>query len=161
MLVEVESSVSGFAPHHQQTRLVITVKSEQLPSWQPPSLDEFLADIEDRRQQPILHNCNDLLTATNYLHETGQVDDPVEVIEARRMALDRSGIYADCTPSMAWNYHFGDKEAFYRGRFAQVEALNPLFESSPDRSRQRPKRLAAEAAPKVWKGLSPRKRQRR
>jgi hypothetical protein len=95
------------------------------------------------------------------LEETGQVDDPVELIEARRMALDASGIYADCTPTMAWNYHFGDKEAFYRERFAQVDALNPLFESSPDVSRRRPKRPAAEAASKAWMGLGPRKRQRR
>lgn len=130
-------------------------------TWRPPSFDEFLADIEDRRHQPILHNCSDILTATNYLEETGQVDDPVELIEARRMALDASGIYADCTPTMAWNYHFGDKEAFYRERFAQVDALNPLFESSPDVSRRRPKRPAAEAASKAWMGLGPRKRQRR
>jgi hypothetical protein len=124
-------------------------------------LDEFLADIRERKHQPILHNCSDLLTATNYLEETGQVEDPVELIEARRMALDAGGIYADCTPTMAWNFYFGDKEAFYRERFAQVEALNPLFESSFDVSRQRPKRLAAEAAPKAWMGLEPRKRQRR
>jgi hypothetical protein len=81
-------------------------------------LDEFVADIEDRRHQPILYNCSDLLTATSYLEETGQVDDPVELIEARRMALDVSGIYAYCTPTMAWNFHFRDKEAFYRERFA-------------------------------------------
>ena len=131
------------------------------PTWRPPSFDEFLADIEERRHQPILHNCTDILTATNYLEETGQVDDPVELIEARRMALDASGIYADCTPTMAWNYHFGDREAFYREKFAQVRALNPLFGSPPDVSSRRPKRPAAEAASKAWKGLSPRKRQQR
>jgi hypothetical protein len=129
-------------------------------TWQPPSLDEFLADVEHRRDQPILHNCSDLFTATNFLEETGQENDPVELIEARRMALDTTGIYADCTPIMAWNFHFGDKEAFYRERFAQTRARNPLYQFS-DVSRQRSKRPAAEAASKAWLGLSPRKRQRR
>jgi hypothetical protein len=112
-------------------------------------LAEFLADIKDRKHQPILHNCSDLLTATSYLEETDQVDDPVELIEARRMALDATGMYADYTPTMAWNFHFGDKEVFCREIFAQVEALNPLSESSPDVSRRRPKRPAAEAASKA------------
>ncbi len=142
-------------------RSSLTQPSPPQPAWQPPSLDEFLADIEDHRHKPILHNCSDLFTATKHLEDTGQADDPVELIEARRMALDTSGIYADCTPTMAWNFHFGDKEAFYRERFAQVRAQNPLFALSSDASTQRPKRRAAEVAPKAWIGLGPRKRQRR
>ena len=103
-------------------------------TWQRPSLDEFLADVEDRRHQPILHTCSDVLTATAYLEETGQAEDPVEP---------------------------DDKEAFNKERIAPVEALKPFFESSHDISRQGPKRLAAEAAPKAWMGLEPRQRQRR
>ncbi|KAF1815596.1 hypothetical protein P152DRAFT_455300 [Eremomyces bilateralis CBS 781.70] len=51
-------------------------------------------------------------------------------------------------------------QAFYAEKFAQVDAQNPLF-GSGDVRRQRPKRAAAETASNAWKGLSPRKRQRR
>jgi len=95
----------------------------------------------------------------NYMAETGQKDDPLELIEARNMALDTSGVFASCTPIMAWNYHFRNKEAFYAERFAQVNTQN-TFESQ-DVPRQRPKRAAAVTASDAWKGLSPQKRQRR
>ncbi|KAF2729526.1 hypothetical protein EJ04DRAFT_515838 [Polyplosphaeria fusca] len=64
------------------------------------------------------------------------------------MALATEGLFASCTPTMAWNYHFGDMEAFYTERFADEPA-------------QRLKRAAAIAAPDAWKTLSPRKRHRR
>ncbi|KAF1811092.1 hypothetical protein P152DRAFT_459972, partial [Eremomyces bilateralis CBS 781.70] len=51
-------------------------------------------------------------------------------------------------------------EAFYDERFAQVNAQNALLQSQ-DVRRERPKRAAAETASNAWKGLSPRKRQRR
>lgn len=92
--------------------------------------------------------------------ETGQEDDPTELVQARHMALTTEGLFASCTPRMAWNYHFGDREAFYAERFAQVNTQNSLLESQ-DIARQRPKRATAETASSAWKGLGPRKRQRR
>lgn len=73
------------------------------------------------------------------------------------MALATEGLFASCTPTMAWNYHFGDIEAFYAERFAQVDAQNALVEPQ-DEPTPRPKRAAAMAAPDAWKTLSPRKR---
>jgi hypothetical protein len=101
-----------------------------------------------------------MMAAANFWAETGQENDPVELVEARNMALATRGLFASCTPTMAWNYHFGDMEAFYAERFAQVDAENSLAESQ-DVPRQRPKRAAAATASEAWKELSPRKRQRR
>jgi hypothetical protein len=94
----------------------------------------------------------------SYLVETGQEDDPPELVNARDMALATTGVFANCTPTMAWNFCFGDKEAFYSERFAQVQAQN-LIHHSMD-SNQRPKRAAAQKASAAWDGLHPRKRQR-
>lgn len=60
---------------------------------------------------------------------------------------------------MAWNYHFGDMEAFYNERFAQVDAKNAPVEPQ-DVPTLQPKRVAGVAALEAWKGLSPRKRRR-
>jgi hypothetical protein len=98
------------------------------PIWQHPTLEEFLADVEDRRNQPVLYNSNDMILATNFLAETGQDRDPAELVEARNMALAKQGLFASCTPTMAWNYHFGDIEAFYAERFAQVNAQDAVVE---------------------------------
>ncbi|KAF1807855.1 hypothetical protein P152DRAFT_305144 [Eremomyces bilateralis CBS 781.70] len=84
----------------------------------------------------------------------------MELVEARNMALATRGPFTSYTPTMVWNHQFGDIEAFYTERFAQVDARNQLF-SSPDIGRERPRRAAAEMASNAWKGLSPRKRQRR
>ena len=54
-----------------------------------------------------------MIAATNFLAETGQEEDPAELVEAQNMALATQGLFASCTPTMAWNYHFGDMEAFY------------------------------------------------
>lgn len=122
-------------------------------------MQEFLADIERRRSQPVLYECYEMIAVTNFWRETGQEDDPVELIEARNMALATEGLFASCTPTMAWNYHFGDMEAFYAERFAQVDAQNALIEPQ-DVPRPRPKRAAAMAASDAWKTLGPRKRPR-
>ena len=100
-----------------------------------------------------------MMSATNYLTWTGQEEDPAELVEARNMALATQGLFASCTPTMAWNYHFGDMEAFYAERFAQVDAQNALVESG-DVSSPRPKRAAAVAAPEAWKSLGPRRKRR-
>ncbi|KAF1808451.1 hypothetical protein P152DRAFT_213623 [Eremomyces bilateralis CBS 781.70] len=135
-------------------------RSPLQPTWQPPSLEEFFTDIERRRLQPVLYNCSNFGTVTNFLAETGQENDPIELMEARNMALATRGVYTSCTPTMAWNYHFGDMNDFYAERFAQVGAQN-FISRSQDVRRQRPKRAAAERASNAWKGLSPHKRQRR
>ncbi len=60
---------------------------------------------------------------------------------------------------MAWNYMFGDKDAFYAERFAQVRAQSLIDQSEePDR---RLKRAAAQKASATWDELRPRKRQKR
>ncbi|XP_014549998.1 hypothetical protein COCVIDRAFT_32171 [Bipolaris victoriae FI3] len=135
--------------------VAVSVTMAPSPVWRPPTLEEFLADIEGRRSQPVLYQCNDMMSATNFLAETGQEEDPIELVEARNMALATQGLFASCTPTMAWNYHFGDMEAFYTERFAQVDVQNALAERE-DVPKPRPKRAAAVAASKAWKSLGPR-----
>jgi len=77
-----------------------------------------------------------------------------------RVSPSRTGEDAQTSNRMAWNYHFGDKEAFYAERAAQANARNSLNDSQ-DVPRRRPRRAAAEMASDAWIGLSPRKRQRR
>src|SRR6266567_5265223 len=69
-----------------------------------------LADIEYRRAQRVLYDARDFDTFNKFLDETGQEREPAKLIEARNMALATEGIYADCTPTMAWNCVFGDKD---------------------------------------------------
>jgi hypothetical protein len=95
----------------------------------------------------------------NFLAETGQDDDTAELVEARNTTLATQGLFASCTPTMAWNYRFGDMEAFYAEKFAQVDAQNALVEGE-DVPTRRPKRAAAVAAAEAWKSLGPRKKQR-
>ena len=73
------------------------------------------------------------------------------------MALATEGMFASCTPTMAWNYHFGDMDAFYTEKFAQVDAQDIRIEPR-DVPRQRSKRAAAATASEAWKGFGPRKR---
>jgi hypothetical protein len=135
-------------------------QSSPQPAWQPPSLEEFLADIEHRWseiRQPELNVAN-MSGYFNYLKETGQQGDPPKLVEARRMALDTTGLFADCTPTMAWNFHFGSMEAFHTERQARLEAQNGFLGSLDT---PRPKRAAAAMASDAWIGLSARKRKRR
>ncbi|CAN9448765.1 unnamed protein product [Alternaria alternata] len=143
--------------------IAVSVTAASQPAWQPPTLEEFLADIAGRRSQPVLDQYNDMMSATNFLAQTGQQDDPAELVEARNMALATEGLFASCTPTMAWNYHFGDMNAFYSERFEQVDAQNAIAEPQHEpqhEPRQRPKRAAAAAASEAWKDLGPRKRTR-
>jgi len=119
-----------------------------------------LADIEHRwseTRQPELNVAN-MGGYFDHLKETGQQGDPPKLIEARQMALDTTGLFADCTPTMAWNFHFGSIEAFHTERQARLQAQNGFLGSLDTR---RPKRVAAATASEAWMGLSPRKRQRR
>lgn len=79
--------------------------------------------------QPVLYKCNDMISATNFLAETGQEEVSAKLVEVRNMALATQGFFASCTPTLAWNYHFGDMEAFHAERFAQVDAQNVPIES--------------------------------
>lgn len=139
--------------------VAVTVTVASPLAWQPPSLEEFLADVAGRQSQPVLYQYNDIMSATNFLAETGQQDNPAELVEARNMALATEGLFASCTPTIAWNYHFGDIEAFYAERFTQADTQNAIDERE-DASTPRPKRAAAVAAPEAWKSLGPRKRRR-
>ncbi|KAJ5025156.1 hypothetical protein J3E73DRAFT_392398 [Bipolaris maydis] len=44
--------------------------------------------------------------------------DIKKLVEARNMALATQGLFTSCILTMAWNYYFGDMEAFYTKRFA-------------------------------------------
>lgn len=144
-------------------------------SHAPPSLEEFEADIRRRRFNPDLQECEDPVALANFLRDSRQENDSIELVVARQMALDTTGIYADCTPRMAWNYHFGDKDAFYAERFDRIRAKNAfagahvastqhLKRSTPEVDTHdvpsRPsKRVAAEKASNAWTGLIGRKGQ--
>jgi len=148
------------SPHSSPPMAVaVSVTVAPPPTWRAPLLQEFLPDIESRRSQPVLYKINDMIAATNFLIETGQEEDPVELVEERNMALATEGLSASCTPAMAWNYHFGDMKAFYTERFAQVRAQNALLEPL-DAPTPRPKRAAEMAVPGACKTLGPRKRHR-
>ena len=99
------------------------------PAWQPPTLEEFEEDIRRRQRDPVVRGCGDPATLHTLLEATGQEDDPIELVLAREMALDTTGVYADCTPRMAWNCHFGDKQAFWDERAARVRARDPFSEA--------------------------------
>jgi hypothetical protein len=146
-------------------------------AWKPPTLEEFLADIEFRKSDAPFRRYNNFSAFHQMLEDTKQAEDPMELISAREMALESAGIFGNVTPTMAWNYHFGDIDAFYTERDAQAKAQAALFNPLPDfelndpsehqesrrleKSPPRPKRAAALAASDVWIGLSPRKRQKR
>lgn len=89
------------------------------------------------------HDCSHQL-------EPGQEQDREELMEARNMALATEGLFASCTLTMAWNYDFGDMEAFYAEIFAQIDAQNALIEAQ-DVATRRPKRTVAMAASEAWK----------
>ena len=61
------------------------------------------------------------------------------------MALDIIAIYTNYTPRIAWNFYFGDKEAFYTKRSARIRARNP-FSEAPLASSRPLKRAAPEEA---------------
>ena len=109
----------------------------------------------------------DMNAFSRFVEKTGQQDDPTELIVAREAALATTGPFMDWTPRMAYNFHFGDKDAFYDESFAQararqLSAATPAQASTtPAQTTSRPKRRAAEQAPAAWAGLSPRKRRRR
>jgi hypothetical protein len=75
--------------------------------------EEFLADIEHHKSLQIEGNFKDPETLYKYLLATRQENDPQELVLARQQVLETTGIYADWTPKMAYNFHFGDRLAFY------------------------------------------------
>jgi hypothetical protein len=152
------------------------------------TLEEFLAGLERYKSSKPEGGASatDFNSFQRHLVETGQQDDPIELIVAREAALATTGPYAEWTPEMAYNYHFGDREAFYTAQAAQVRARHPFLASSAQpashsedlaarkarlqarhsranliQPTRPPKRAAAERAPDVWAGLAQRKKQRR
>jgi hypothetical protein len=95
----------------------------------------------------------------NYLAQTGQEDDPREIVHAREMALATAGLFSDCTPTMAYYLATGNNNAFIRER-NRVRASEGVSNSEVSAHRA-PKRAAALKASTVWAELSPRKRQKR
>ena len=161
------SSSSTTTVRFSSPESVVTISVSVSPRtrrWQPPTLEEFEADIERRRSQPVLRDCSDIGAVERHLKETGQEHDHPRLVVARDMALAQTGLYADCTPRMAWNLEFGDKEAFYSERVAQIRARDNISEPQhvpQKRFSKCPMRATAQKAKEAWKDLSPRKRQRR
>lgn len=142
---------------------------------------EFIVDLNRQKLLNLNPSRTDFNSFQRTLAETGQQDDCAELILARQQALSRTGPFADWTPKMAYNYHFGDLEAFYTESFARARANHPFnsistppppppptaaattLEASSQASTapRRLKRAAAEQASAAWAGLSPQKRQRR
>jgi hypothetical protein len=91
-----------------------------------------------------LQEYNNPATLADFLRETGQENDPDKLVLAREMALD-TGIYAECTPRMAWNFCFGDKKDFFAEKAAQNRARD-VFSQAPLVSSRPPKRTAPEEA---------------
>ena len=92
------------------------------------TLDEFLTDLERHKSLKTKGRASatDFNAFQRLLAETGQQDDPVELIVAREAALATTGLFAEWTPEMAYNYHFGDREAFFAESFAQAQARHSL-----------------------------------
>jgi hypothetical protein len=138
----------------------ITVASPVQAVRKPPSLEEFLADIECRRarQQRPLGDFRDPNELASALAETGQENDSADLIEARNIALATTGQWADYSPTFAWNFLFGDKTAAYREMMdrnaAKAEGWLQGASTKP------PKRAAAVAASGAWMELTPRTRRR-
>jgi hypothetical protein len=148
----------------------VTSSPRQAP-WQPPSLEEFEADIRRRQLQLTLQQRSNPVTLASCLRDTQQEGDTEELLAARNMALATTGIHSEFTPRMAWNFYFGDKRAFHDEFYTLISTSNPVVPSAnvsgtiqdpvvPIEASRRPKRAAADRAPAVWAGLSPRKRPR-
>jgi hypothetical protein len=121
--IAVSVPVTITAPVSAPITVSVTItspqQSPQQSSTYPPTLEEFIADIERRKSQPS-RAYEDPNSLASYLSDTSQEDDPLTLVSARDMALATTGLFATCTPIIAWNYAFSDKEAFYTKRFAQV-----------------------------------------
>jgi hypothetical protein len=129
-------------------------------------MEEFLADVKRRQGQsrPVYRNPAEY---ARYLASTGQENDPLQLVSARQMALS-GGPLGNYTPTMAYNYFFGDMKAFYAERFAQSRAriygdiaIQRPTASQPTTASKRPQRATAKRASAAWAAISPRKRQRR
>ena len=125
------------------------------PAWQPPTLEEFEEDVRRRQIDPVVRGCSDPGQLHAILEATDQADDPIELVLAREMALDTTGVFADCTPRMAWNCHFGDKQAYRNERAARVRARDPFPEAQLASSRPLKRAVPEETQP------TPAKKQRR
>ncbi len=77
--------------------------------------------------------------------------DLLELVNARQNALATIGMFADCTPTMAYYLATGNM-----GALANARRERDIEEART----RRPKRAAAQKAPTTWAELSPRKRQR-
>jgi hypothetical protein len=70
-----------------------------------------LADIKYRQLQPVLDTPSNPKTLRNFLVETGQETDLIELIEAREMTLATSGSFASHRVYMTISsrYYFGSR----------------------------------------------------
>ena len=53
-----------------------------------------------------------------FIYQCALFDNDEGLAEARNMVLAPQALFASYTPTIAWNYDFGDMEAFYSERFA-------------------------------------------
>ena len=138
-------------------------QTTQQHSRQLPTLDEFLRDLEHRQSLESIPICRNPFELASYLEQTGQEDDPIELVQAREAALATTGIFADCTPTIAYHLTIGSMDTYRAEKARQqslVGAIAPTKANQLEPNRA-PKRAAAQKASTAWAELSPRKRQRR
>ncbi|KAF5852403.1 hypothetical protein GGP41_007829 [Bipolaris sorokiniana] len=56
--------------------------------------------------------CNGMISATNLVAETGQEEDPAELVESRNTALATQGLSTSCTPTNGLELSFWRHESF-------------------------------------------------
>ena len=64
-------------------RFLLSVTVAPPPMWQPPSSEEFLADINGRQSQLVPHVYIETMSVIKSLAETGQEEDLVKLVEVR------------------------------------------------------------------------------
>jgi hypothetical protein len=146
-------------PIEQPVEQPVEQPNQQL-SRQLPTLDEFLADLRHREPLDSIQACRDPIRLANYLVQTGQEDDAPEIVHAREMALATTGLFADCTATMAYYLATDNQSAFMREKAQQQASKRSSLKAIGASSLRVPKRAAAEKASAAWAGLSPQKRQR-
>lgn len=147
---DLESSPKPLQESSREPSLESSPEPEQtargLLTWK-----EFRTDLERHKSLRFPETTStDPNALESYLRETGQQDDPLELVMARKVALSTTGQYANWTAKMTYNWYFGNRTAFYRKRFAQTRADHPFLSNTGSASNtvppaNRPKLAAIHA----------------
>jgi hypothetical protein len=101
------------------------------PSYGLMTWEEFLADLKYHMSLQIRERegISDIMEFEECSEEIGEQNDPLELVMAREEVFATTGEYADWTATMAYNYHFGSREAFNAELLAR-ELRSPSFDST-------------------------------